>query len=100
MQLTIVKLNQKDNLNVINGLIHFDNPACSVTIKDGSVDNNIIKVVKYLHDFEDFSLPEKQGNNLIYPCYNNNQVDNIVRFLTLIEKMQKNSWQWYKTMLL
>ena len=87
MKLIITKLNSK----VINGLIHFNNPACNVTIKDGSVDNNVIRVVQYLHDFEHFSLPKKQGNNLIYPCYNNNQVDNIVRFLTLIEKMQKNS---------
>lgn len=91
MQLTIVKLNPKDNLKVIKGLIHFDNPACNVTIKDGSVDNNIIKVVKYLHNFENFSLPEKHDNDLIYSCYNNNQVDNLVKFLTLREKMQKNS---------
>lgn len=86
MKLTTVKLNQKDNLKVIRGLIHFDNPACNVTIKDGNVDYNIIKLVKYLHDFEDFSLPEKRGNDLVYPCYNNIQVDKTVKFLTLLEK--------------
>ena len=89
MKLTIVKLNPEDNLKVIGGLIHFNNPACSVTIKDGSVDNNVIKVVKYLHDFEHFSLPEKRDNNLVYSCYNNMQVDNLVKFLTLFEKSYK-----------
>ena len=86
MKLTITKLNQQDNLNVINGLIHFDKPVCSVTIKGGNVDNNIIKLVKHLHDFENFSLPEKQGNDLVYHCYNNEQVDKTVKFLTLLEK--------------
>lgn len=86
MKLTITKLNQQDNLNVINGLIHFDEPVCNVTIKGGNVDNNIIKLVKHLHDFENFNLPEKQGNNLVYPCWNNDQVDETVKFLTLLEK--------------
>ena len=86
MKLDIVKLNQQDNLKVINGLIHFNNPVCSVTIKDGNIDNNVIKLVKYLHDFEYFSLPEKQGDDLVYRCHNNDQVDNIVRFLNLLEK--------------
>lgn len=86
MKLTIVKLNQQDNLKVIRGLMHFNNPVCSVTIKDGNVDNNIIKLVKYLHDFYDFSLPEKQGNDLTYPCCNNDQVDKTIKFLTLLEK--------------
>lgn len=86
MKLTITKLNQKDNSNIIKGLIHFDNPVCSVTIEGGNVDTNVIKVVKYLHDFENFSLPEKQGDNLVYPCWNNQQVDKTVKFLTLIEK--------------
>ena len=86
MKLTITKLTQQDNWNVINRLIHFDNPACNVTIKNGNVDNGIIKLVKYLHDFENFSLPEKQGNDLVYPCWNNDQVDKTVRYLTLLEK--------------
>ena len=86
MKLTITKLNQQDNLNVINGLIHFDKPVCSVTIKGGNVDNNIIKLVKHLHEFDYFSLPEKQGDDLVYRCYNNEQVNNIVKYLTLLEK--------------
>lgn len=90
MKLTITKLNPQDNLKVIRGLIHFDNPVCSVTIKDGNVDNNIIKLVKYLHEFEYFSLPEKQGDDLVYHCWNNAQVDNIVRYLTSLEKEIKN----------
>ena len=88
MKLTITKLNQQDNLNVINGLIHFDKPVCNVTIKGGNVDNNITKLVKYLHDFENFSLPEKHGNDLVYPCRNNGQVDNIVRYLTSLKKVK------------
>ena len=87
MKLTITKLNQQDNLNVINGLIHFDKPVCSVTIKGGNVDNNIIKLVKHLHDFENFSLPEKQGDDLVYRCRNNGQVDNIVKYLTALKKL-------------
>lgn len=86
MEIVITKLNQKDSLNAIKGSIHFDKPVCNVTIKDGNMDNNIIQLVNYLHDFENFSLPEKQGNNLVYPCWNNDQVDKTVRFLTLIEK--------------
>ena len=80
MKLTIAKLNPQDNLKLMRGLIHFDNPMCSVIIKDGNMDNGIIKLVKYLHDFEDFSLPEKQGDDLVYHCYNNDQVDKTVKF--------------------
>ena len=86
MKLTITKLNQQDNLNVINGLIHFDKPVCSVTIKGGNADNTTIKLVKHLHDFENFSLPEKQGDDLVYRCRNNEQVDKTIKFLTLLEK--------------
>ena len=86
MKLTITKLNPQDNLKVFRGLIHFENPVCNVTIENGNMDNNITKLVKYLHDFENFSLPEKQGNDLVYRCWNNGQVDNIVKFLTLLEK--------------
>lgn len=86
MKLTITKLNPTDNLNVTRGLIHFDKPVCNVTIEGGNVNANVIKVAKYLHEFEDFSLPEKQGVNLVYPCWNNQQVDKTVKFLTLIEK--------------
>lgn len=86
MKLTIAKLNPQDNLKLMKGLIHFDNPVCNVTIKDGNADNNVIKLIKYLHDFENFSLPEKQGDNLVYHCYNNEQVDKTVKFLTLLEK--------------
>lgn len=82
MQLTIAKLNQKDNLSVIKGSIHFGNPVCSVTIEGGSMDNGIIQLVKYLHDFENFSLPEKRGIDLVYPCWNNEQVEKTVKFLT------------------
>ena len=88
MKLTITKLNQQDNLKVTEGLIHFDNPACNVIIKNGNVNNGIIKLVKYVHDFENFSLPEKQGNDLVYPCWNNDQVDKTVKYLTLLEKSQ------------
>ena len=86
MKLTIAKLNPQDNLKLMRGLVHSSNPMCSVTIKDGNADNNIIKLVKYLHDFENFSLPEKQGDDLVYRCYNNEQVNNIVKYLTLLEK--------------
>ena len=86
MKLTIAKLNPQDNLKLMRGLIHSSNPMCSVTIKDGNADNNIIKLVKYLHDFENFSLPEKQGDDLVYHCRNNAQVDKTVKFLTLLEK--------------
>lgn len=90
MKLTITKLNPQDNLKITRGLIHFDEPACNVTILDGNMDNNIIKLVKYLHEFDHFSLPEKQGDNLVYRCYNNDQVDNIVRYLISLEKGIKN----------
>lgn len=86
MQLTITKLNQRDDLNAIKGSIHFDSPVCSVTIEGGSMDNGIIQLVKYLHDFENFSLPEKRGLDLVYTCCNNHQVDRIVKFLTVLEK--------------
>lgn len=99
MKLDIVKLNSEDNVKITRGLIHFDNPACSVTIKDGNIDNNIIRIVKYLHVFEHFSLPKKRGNDLVYHCYNNDQVENIVKFLILREKMQKNTLQLNKTVL-
>ena len=91
MKLTITKLNQQDNWNVVKGLIHFDKPACDVTIEGGSVDTNVVKLVKYLHDFENFSLPEKQGDDLVYHCWNNDQVDKTVKFLTLLEKSQINT---------
>ena len=90
MKLTITKLNPQDNLKVIRGLIHFDNPVCNVTIKDGNVDTGIIPLVKHLHEFEYFSLPEKQGDDLVYRCYNNDQVDNIVKYLISLEKETKN----------
>ena len=86
MKLTIAKLNPQDNLKLMRGLIHSSNPMCSVTIKGGNIDNNVVKLVKYLHDFENFSLPEKQGDDLVYRCYNNEQVDKTVKFLTLLEK--------------
>ena len=86
MKLTIAKLNPQDNLKLMRGLIHSSNPMCSVTIKDGNIDNNVVKLVKYLHDFENFSLPEKQGDNLVYHCWNNAQIDKTVKFLTLFEK--------------
>lgn len=89
MQLTITKLNPEYNLKAIKGSIHFGSPVCSVTIKGGSMDNGIIQLVKYLHDFENFSLPEKQGDNLVYPCWNNQQVDKTVKFLTALEKVKK-----------
>ena len=86
MLLSITKLNPQDNLKLMRGLLHSSNPMCSVTIKDGNVDNNIIKLVKHLHEFDYFSLPEKQGDDLVYHCYNNEQVNNIVKYLTLLEK--------------
>ena len=90
MKLTITKLNPQDNLKLTRGLTHSSNPMCSVTIKDGNVDNNIIKLVKYLHDFENFSLPEKQGDDLVYHCWNNEQVNSVIRYLTSLEKEIKN----------
>jgi hypothetical protein len=86
MELSITKLNFQDNLEVTRGLIHFRSPMCKVVIKGGTIDNDAIKLVTYLHNFEDFSLPEKQGNNLVYHCWNNEQVDNIIRYLTLLSK--------------
>ena len=86
MLLSITKLNPQDNLKFMRGLLHSSNPMCSVTIKDGNVDNNIIKLVKHLHEFDYFSLPEKQGDDLVYRRYNNEQVNNIVKYLTLLEK--------------
>ena len=91
MKLTITKLNPQDNLKLMRGSIHFDNPVCNVTIKDGSMDNNAVKLVKYLHDFEYFSLPEKQGDDLVYHCWNNDQVDNIVKYLISLEKVKNVS---------
>lgn len=90
MKLTIAKLNPQDNLKLMRGLIHFDNPVCNVTIKDGNMDNNIIKLVKYLHEFDHFSLPEKQGDDLVYRCWNNEQVNSVIRYLISLEKEVKN----------
>ena len=88
MKLTIAKLNPQDNLKLMRGLLHSSNPMCSVTIKGGNADNTTIKLVKHLHDFENFSLPEKQGDDLVYHCHNNEQVDNIVRYLTALKKVK------------
>ena len=88
MKLTIEKLNPQDDWKLIRGLTHFENPQCNVTIKDGNMNNNVVKLVKYLHDFENFSLPEKQGDDLVYHCWNNDQVDKTVKFLTLLEKIK------------
>lgn len=86
MELIITKLNSQDNLEVIKGSLHFSKPMCSVIIKGGAVDNDIIKLVTYLHNFEYFNLPEKQGDSLVYQCWNNDQVNKIIKYLTLLNK--------------
>ena len=84
MKLELEKLTSEEDIKRNQGILRFG-PICKVVIKNGALDKKILKVVKYIHKFEYRVLPEKQGNDLIYRCHGNSQVDSIIRLLSLLE---------------